>query len=185
MFKGRKTSVPLLLIAAGGLVVGLAVPAAAHETSHLINGKSIAIQSIPGNRLKVNTLTGRQINESTLGAVPKAHGLSPRIWHPLTLQNGWVSYNSGTHGTPSYAMLAPGVILLHGAISGGTDDSVAFTLPAALHPTRVIDVADAQTAGDTGVLLIQSNGTVEVIADQDHATSVGFTSLDGVIFSVS
>lgn len=68
----RLNTVPILLIAAGALVVGLAIPAAGHEAKHLINGSSIKKHSIAGNRLKTNTLTGSQINESTLATVPKA-----------------------------------------------------------------------------------------------------------------
>ena len=60
----RLTALPMLLIAAGGIVVGLAMPAAAREASTLINGKSIAKLSIPGNRLEYNTLTGKQIKTS-------------------------------------------------------------------------------------------------------------------------
>jgi hypothetical protein len=38
-----------------------------------LNGKNIKTHSIAGNRLKNNTLTGTQINESKLGQVPSAH----------------------------------------------------------------------------------------------------------------
>jgi hypothetical protein len=71
---------------------------AAREAGHLINGRSIAVQSIPGNRLMVNSLTGRQIKESTLGTVPTAtlaataSKLPPLKWHPVTLENGWQNY---------------------------------------------------------------------------------------------
>jgi hypothetical protein len=98
MWRSRLATVPMLLVAAGGLVVGLAVPAAAREAGHLINGRSIAVQSIPGNRLMVNSLTGRQIKESTLGTVPTAtlaataSKLPPLKWHPVTLENGWQNY---------------------------------------------------------------------------------------------
>jgi hypothetical protein len=68
----RRTTLPLLLIAAAGLVVGLAIPAAAHETNHLISGSSIKDHTITGTKLKSNTLTGAQIKESTLGTVPAA-----------------------------------------------------------------------------------------------------------------
>ena len=37
-----------------------------------INGKAIKKHSLPGNRLKKNTVTGKQVNESSLGTVPKA-----------------------------------------------------------------------------------------------------------------
>jgi hypothetical protein len=67
---------PLLAVGVGALVVGLSVPAAASEATHLINGKSIAKHTITGAKLKNNTLTGRQINESRLGIVPRAKSAS-------------------------------------------------------------------------------------------------------------
>jgi hypothetical protein len=51
-----------LAVAAVALVVGLAAPAAAHETTHLISGASI----------KANSVTGKQVKESSLGPVPRA-----------------------------------------------------------------------------------------------------------------
>lgn len=68
----NKTSMPVLVVAAGALVVGLALPAAGREVAHAINGNSIAKHSISGNRLKNNTVTGAQVKESTLGTVPEA-----------------------------------------------------------------------------------------------------------------
>jgi hypothetical protein len=74
------------VIAAGALVAGLAAPVAVSEASTLIDGKSIAIQSILGNRLKVNQVTGRQIKESTLQTVPplglSTPGHRPPPWRP-------------------------------------------------------------------------------------------------------
>jgi hypothetical protein len=37
-----------------------------------LNGKTIKRNSVPGNRLKADSVTGRQINEGTLSAVPNA-----------------------------------------------------------------------------------------------------------------
>lgn len=48
-----------------------------------INGKDISKGSIPGNRLKDDGVSGRQVDEAALGSVPRAHdadtlgGLSP------------------------------------------------------------------------------------------------------------
>ena len=41
-----------------------------------INGKTIKRASIPGNRLKNDSITGQQVNESTLGTVPNAAALA-------------------------------------------------------------------------------------------------------------
>jgi hypothetical protein len=44
----------------------------AYAASGKIDGKSIMVKSIPGNRLKTNSVTGKQVKESTLGQVPRA-----------------------------------------------------------------------------------------------------------------
>ncbi len=107
MSTNRLAAPALLLVAAGGLVVGLAIPAAAHEARTLINGKSIAVHSIPGNRLKLNAVTGKQVKESTLGAVPRATnathfgGKSPGqfqgrvMWAQVDLSGSIVSQSGG------------------------------------------------------------------------------------------
>lgn len=43
--------------------------------SNKINGKTIKKGSEPGNRLKNDSVTGKQVNESTLGTVPNADAL--------------------------------------------------------------------------------------------------------------
>jgi len=50
------------------IVLGGTVYAAAGK----IDGKSIKVKSLPGNRLKPNTVTDKQVKESTLGQVPRA-----------------------------------------------------------------------------------------------------------------
>jgi hypothetical protein len=72
MFIRRLKPSPMLAVAVGALVVGLAAPAAAQQAAHLINGKSIKNHTITGKKLKHNTVTGKQIKESKLGKVPKA-----------------------------------------------------------------------------------------------------------------
>jgi len=54
------------------LALIVAVGGSAYAASK-INGKTIKKGSEPGNRLKKNSVTGKQVNESTLGAVPNAN----------------------------------------------------------------------------------------------------------------
>ena len=44
----------------------------AYAASGKIDGKSIMVKSIPGNRLKTDSVTGKQVKESSLARVPKA-----------------------------------------------------------------------------------------------------------------
>lgn len=53
------------------IAVFIALGGSAYAASK-INGKAIKVKSIPGNRLKPNTVTGAQVNESTLAQVPSA-----------------------------------------------------------------------------------------------------------------
>lgn len=58
-----------LFVALGGTAI------AAHE---LIDGKDIEKNSVPGNRLKTKTVTGKQVKTATLGRVPNAARLGGR-----------------------------------------------------------------------------------------------------------
>jgi hypothetical protein len=180
-----------VLIVAAALVIGLEAPAMAHQVNvaaHKISGTSIATHSIPGNRLKNNTLTGTQIKESTLGTVPRAttaSKLPALVWHPLKLQNSWVTYTTAFR-TPSYAIDAQGFVHLAGAIKDGTSSSYAFILPAGARPLYPMQLA---TDGNNGVsirLEVEPNGQVK---PEDGttvaATAALFTGLDGVEFPTS
>jgi hypothetical protein len=192
----RLSAVPMLLIAAGGLVVGLAVPAAAREASTLINGRSIAIQSIPGNRMEVNTLTGRQIKESTLGTVPtattaiRARTLPALVWHSITaaeFENGWGNYSALSYvRRAGYAVDAQGQVHLRGTVTGGTSGLVAFTLPSADLPISGADfqIPISLSGGYIGILSAHPNGIVlfDGPLTPNGSASV-FTDLDGVVYS--
>jgi cytoskeletal protein RodZ len=67
-----------MVVAVTALVSSFAGPAIADQAaelakrSKLIPGSKIKPRSIAGNRLKANTVTGKEINESKLGKVPSA-----------------------------------------------------------------------------------------------------------------
>ncbi len=70
--------------------------------------------TLSGNRLRNHTLTGAQINLSTLGQVPSAriadtaNNLPALQWVPLTRINGWGdSYAPGDVRVPAGAVDAP------------------------------------------------------------------------------
>lgn len=184
MIRGLR-SVPMLMIAAGGLVVGLAMPAAAHEAGHLIDGKTIKNYTITGKKLKNNTVTGKQVKESTLGTVPKATlatKLPPLVWHPLTLVNSWTSVGT-SFGTPSYAVSAQGIVYLKGGIGGGTSGTTAFTLPANARPAQIDDLVSYGHANSAVALYVYPAGDVHPQDDIDHSGFAGdFTGLSGLSF---
>lgn len=183
---------PLLLVAAGGLVVGLAGPAFGHEARHLISGASIKPHTIAGNRLKKNTVTGSQIKESTLGTVPQAklattaataEALPPLTWNALTLENGWSDFGGFGEPAASYAVDAQGVVYFRGVIHGGS--GAAFTLPTSVYNFNDSIYLPAMVGdGPTSGLLMILDGTAY---PKDGSSASGsattLTSLGGLSFA--
>jgi hypothetical protein len=115
--------------AVGGAVLALATPAAAREAGHLINGTSIQEHSVPGNRLENNTITGRQVKESTLGVVPNSARLGGRpaasyersaVWAyvepdgTIRAQSGGISLTYHSNALPgSYYLTFPSSLAGH------------------------------------------------------------------------
>jgi hypothetical protein len=180
--RNHLTAVPVLLIAAGGLIVGLSVPAAAHEASHLINGSTIEPHSITGNRLENNTVTGKQIKESTLGEVPEAKTVPKPVWHLLKLDGSWADLAPLTGDLPAaYTVDAQGFVHLRGAIYGG-GISEAFSLPAKVLPSphcwAPIVVGDSSTAG---TLLITDREAFPTDGSSPAGSASAGTVLDSVV----
>jgi hypothetical protein len=172
MSEKRMKAATLSAVAIGGLVAGLAMPAAARETKHLINGNSI----------KKDTVTGKQIKESSLGTVPKAKRLPPLSWHELVIVGGWKTADSGHEGAPACAVDAQGFVHLKGSIHDGLTNTVALKLPAKARPAHTLFVAVDEDSSTTGRLYIYPNGDVQVLDDPDSPGSAGlFTSLEGVV----
>jgi hypothetical protein len=183
------TSVSLAVLAAG-IVVGLAMPAAAHQVSsvaHKINGGSIAKHSISGNRLKSNTVTGAQLKESTLATVPSARlakTLPPLVWHTLTLANGW--HSAYSERPVSYTVDAQGLIHLKGDLTCTSGCGTAFTMPAHLRPNIILFLPIATQAEHYGELQISTDGTMTPIDGAGASgAAAGTTMLDGVVYSVN
>jgi hypothetical protein len=171
-----------------GTVVGLAVPAAAHQVNvaaHKISGASIAKHSISGNRLKPNTLTGAQVKESTLATVPSAHlakTLPALVWHTLTVGNGW--FNDYQQRPVSYAVDAQGLIHLKGDLTCPSGCGIAFTMPAALRPNIILYIPISTQAQHYGELQISSDGSMTPINGAGTSGAAeGNTMLDGVVYS--
>ncbi len=61
----RLGPLPTLVVAVVALIVGLATPAAAHQVN-------VIAHKISGSQLKPNSVTGKQVKESTLATVPSA-----------------------------------------------------------------------------------------------------------------
>jgi hypothetical protein len=164
-----------IAIGTAGLVVGLAVPAAAHEAAvvaHTINGSSI----------KPNTITGKQVKESTLGTVPRAAALTPLVWHQLVLVHGWKNVAGDPAG---YAIDSQGLVHLRGQIHLGATFSSAFSLPPSARPKVTFGVPVMSGALLINDLDIESSGPVTPTTAQDNlnTTPAELMTLDGVTYS--
>jgi hypothetical protein len=172
-------------------VVGLTAPAGAHAVRGLapqIDGSSIKKDSMPGNRIVSNSVTGTQIAESTLGHVPYANKagtaakLSPLVWHKLTLAGGWSVISND--GAPAYAVDAQGIVHLRGAICCGTGTQ-AFSLPAGARPSKIAYLLVFSQGAYAAELAVLPTGKAYLYpgAGAPSTSTTSLTSLDGVTFA--
>jgi hypothetical protein len=97
----------------------------------------------------------------------------------LTLENGWQSSQSIYQtGNPSYAV-SKGVVYLSGSLHGGSSQ-LAFVLPKAARPAHRMYVSVYTSDGNTGGLVIQRSGKVDV----DGPVAAMYTSLADISFPV-
>jgi hypothetical protein len=174
---GSKSTTAAAVVVA--FTLGVAAPAAAHE----------AAKKVSGSTLKANSVTGKQVKESTLHIVPKAKlalkakvaltakALPPLVWHNLTLRNDWTLVGTVQ---PSYAVDAQGIVHLRGVMAG-TIDTEAFVLPVKARPHVQIALMNEISLNATGVLLINSDGAVYPQTKANTGTN-NYDSLDGVSY---
>jgi hypothetical protein len=170
----------LALIAA---VSGTAVAVVAGQ-----NGDNlITKRTLSGDRLRLNTVTGKEVNESKLKTVPKANRaahLPPLVWHNLTLLNDWENYN-GTARPPAWAVDAQGVVHFRGAIDQSTPGSDVFArLPQAARPSVDLWLATDMVDASTGRIDLDSSGFMNVEATVSIADAQDFTNLDGITYTL-
>jgi hypothetical protein len=165
-------AITVVMVAAVALVVGLAAPATAHQLVHKINGSDI----------KANTVTGKQIKESTLAAVPEAKTLPKLAWHSLALESGWSMSTSGFQRPPAYAVDAQGIIHFRGAIQGTTEaiGHVAFVLPSGLVPAGLNLDLPALCFDDNICVVQVFQNAVTPLDGNAEPNSASFISLEGL-----
>ena len=106
---------------------------------------------------------------------------SASLYTPLTLQNGWTSYGSGTT-SPAVRKIS-GIVHLEGAMHDGSNPD-AFILPAGFRPTHNVWVSVDTDLASRGHILISPDGQVAVFAEGNiTGNATAFTSLDGVSFA--
>jgi hypothetical protein len=170
---GRIRPSGAVLIAVVALVIGLEAPAMAHQVVHKIDGST----------LKANSVTGKQIKESTLGTVPRAATLPALKWHKIALINSWA--NASSKRPASWAVDAQGIVHLRGEIKDGAAFHAAFDLPAAVAPEVVVMFPVAVNGVDVGILDLGASGQAIPYGPDGAEIPIGqVVVLDGVTYSV-
>jgi hypothetical protein len=176
----RLPPVTAVAIAAVALMIGLATPAMAHQAR-------VVAHKISGSDLKPNSVTGKQIKESTLGVVPEARKLTPLRWHRATLiaSDNWVNYGSPYYPA-EYALDSQGIVHFRGAIknTSGLAGSVAFLVPKALEPASYVNMPTASDDGVIGEVEINLDNVAIYAPPGGVAQVADYTSLDGVTYSI-
>lgn len=91
------------------------------------------------------------------------------------LLNGWGTHNSQTQ---KYVHREDGSCSIEGAITGGTDGTIAFALPAEMHPANDKTFITRGSAGFFSLVDVLANGNV--VVSKNGGT---FCGLDGVVWT--
>jgi hypothetical protein len=105
------------------------------------------------------------------------------VWHPITLDSGWV-YGGFNSNHPGYYKDSAGIVHLRGSSVGGSTATAAFQLPVGFRPSHVLWLSIYASNGSSGGLEIKTNG-LAFLFDSTGGTDVqGWSSLDGISFPV-
>lgn len=192
MFKNRpKSPSPSMIVA---LIALFAALGGTVYAAGKINGKTIKVNSEPGNRLKDDTVTGKQVNESSLSVVPDASRLQGQPASAFAPSGVEGAHVVGATGEPPYenAWGAPGstdeavsfyrdpygIVHVQGSAEHtGASTATIFTLPPGYRPAK--DLYFAIYGGpDTTTLAVTATGAVTPSA----AAGTAFAGLSNVTF---
>lgn len=168
------------------LAVLLALAVAIGGVSYAAGGNGdslVAKNSLSGNRLKNDTVTGKQVKESTLGPVKRAAQADKALTLPA-VKKGALAFRAGwgasvfVQRTPRWVRDTQGFVHLEGAAtrSSGTDLVIAV-LPAGVRPSNDVYVPVYGDGGTAAYLQITNDGFVQLVDGP-----VSFVSLEGVTF---
>lgn len=189
---------PAIIVALLALAVASSSGAYAVSLAKQKGDKIIKVDSLSGDRLKTDTVTGNQIKESTLGKVPSsgkadlASHLPTLVWHPVTLMSPWSTYQPTSPvegGAAMYTKDAEGFVHLKGAVdSTKTADPRIGTLPVGFRPAAGAWVPLGTSRGAlnpyAAAMLIEKSGVMWVVNDDGSGVGANnaFVSLEGVEF---
>ena len=177
---------PAVLVALLALVVALCGTSLAGYAAGKSSGdKIIKKHSLSGNRLKPGTVTGDEVNESTLATVPSAataatahsaETVPAPVFHPLTTVTGYLPDTTTTSRPLGYRIDASGFVHLQGAVKKDTALFMLFmVLPPGVRPSDARFAVATNTG--PGMIAISTIGEVTIVTGGS-----GAISLEGVTF---
>jgi hypothetical protein len=182
----RRSLRPTPATAIGGLALFVALSGTGYAAASAIDGHDLMARSVGHKKIIMNSLTGAEIDESTLFTVPqakqagKAWSLPQPVFHPLAAADGWVDYDAGLGKRPfGWTRDLQGYVHLEGRLEQTGDSPVIGELPATIAPGQGVFIP--VWAEDLGVitLWIGSDGGLYLFKGGGWAGSV---SLDGVTY---
>jgi hypothetical protein len=154
---------PATVVAVLALVVALCGSSLAGYAAGKANGDSIVKKrSLSGNRLKADTVTGKQVEESTLGAVPlasrasRADTVPVATFHPLVLVE-FQPYTVNGYRAPGWRKDVSGFVHLEGHVTSESGEIIA-QLPVGARPTGRLNFTVPDGSGDPATVALGSDG---------------------------
>jgi hypothetical protein len=125
---------------------------------------------------------------TTAATANLAKSLPPLTWTPITLENGWLAFETGEFGrTPAYSKDLEGFVHLEGELGGaGQTTNVLGTLPVGFRPPRGAWFTLGATNGsfDPQVVNLWITESGELAIYNAPGADDSFVSLSGVEFYV-
>jgi hypothetical protein len=161
----------------------------------LIDGRTLAPRSVPGTKVKKNSLTGKEIKESKLGRVPDAAKLGGMTPSSFLTTTGTAANAAKLGGSDPSAFLAAGATAADAAKLGGKAASAYVTSdriltgsgdPSAVPAQTVLTYAPlgitATTDGDADAnsdLTIANSGTTSIEVSRSTSGTITVIGASG------
>jgi len=174
-----------VVIAVLALVVALCGSTMAGYAAGKASGNSlIKKNSLSGNRLKADSVTGKQLAEGSLGTVPSAanagnaahaalaDSVPVPAFHPLATSPGWTAITSEVRAF-GWRKDVSGVVHLQGQVrrTSGSSADIA-NLPPEIRPDAAACVLAFTAGGTVGSVCIDESGQLEFFSGDPFSVTL-------------